>query len=390
MVIPVPAFSLCQGGRFHDVLSKSGLVAGARGRLRLVVLLLLIGWLPLVIFSATDGTLLSGVPHPFFSDLGAWARFFVVIPIMVFAEPMADRVLGAVVELFRRSDLVREADRPAFEAAVSGAQRWATSDTVEAALLLTALSLPHLLLGGLPHLASEAAWFGTVVDGQPHISAAGRWYAWVSLPFVQFLMLRWLWRLFAWWGLVWRVSKLDLAWVAAHPDGAGGLGFLAWSPRAFRTVFFGFSALAASTVSNRIQYGGQTLADIRGPVVAFIVCECLLLLAPQFFFVGSLIKARYAALAGYGLTGFKMTREFDRHWTAPPPPNGADLLNSPHSSAMIDYASTYGLVKSMRPTAVSLREVAAILLPTVAPFAPLLLYQYSVKQILQEVVQLVR
>jgi hypothetical protein len=371
-------------------LGKSGLTGGVRGRLRLVTLLLAIGWLPLVIFSAVDGTVLGGVHHPFFSDLGAWARFFVVIPIMVFAEPMADRVLGVVVELFRRAGLVREPDLPAFEAAVARAQRWATSDTVEAVLLLTALALPHILMGGLPHLAGEAAWFGTVVDGQARITAAGRWYEWVSLPFVQFLLLRWLWRILAWWGLVWRVSKLDLALVAAHPDGAGGLGFLAWSPRAFRTVFFGFSALAASTVSNRIQYGGQTLTDIRGPVAAFIVCECLLLLAPQFFFVGSLIKARYAALAGYGLTGFKMTREFDRHWTAPPPPNGADLLNSPHSSAMIDYASVYGLVQSMRPLAISLREVAAILLPTVAPFAPLLLYQYSLKQILQEVVQLVR
>jgi len=386
----VPAFSLCEGGRFHDVLSKSGLTGGAGGRGRLVGLLLAVGWLPLVILSATDGTLLGDVHHPFFSDLGAWARFFVVIPIMVFAEPMADRVLGAVVELFRQAGLIRKADLPAFEAAVSSAQRWATSDAVEAALLLTALALPHILLGGLPHLAGEASWFGSVVDGQAHITAAGRWYAWVSLPFVQFLLLRWLWRILAWWMLVWRISKLDLAWVAAHPDGAGGLGFLAWSPRAFRTVFVGFSALAASTVSNRIQYGGETLTDLRGPVIGFIVLECLLLLAPQFFFVGGLVKARYTALAGYGLTAFKMTREFDRHWTAPPPANGADLMNSPHSSAMIDYASTYGLVKSMRPMAVSLREVAAILLPTVAPFAPLLLYQYSIKEILQGVLQLVR
>jgi hypothetical protein len=58
----------------------------------------------------------------------------------------------------------------------------------------------------------------------------------------------------------------------------------AWSPRAFRTVFLGFSALAATTVSNQIQYGGGSLVDARGPIIAFIVCECLLLLAPQFFF----------------------------------------------------------------------------------------------------------
>ena len=44
----------------------------------------------------------------------------------------------------------------------------------------------------------------------------------------------------------------------------------------------------------------------------------------------------------------------------------------------------------MRPMAISLREIAGILLPVAAPFAPLLLYQYSLKEILQGVVQLVR
>ena len=38
----------------------------------------------------------------------------------------------------------------------------------------------------------------------------------------------------------------------------------------------------------------------------------------------------------------------------------------------------------------SSRHFAGILLPVAAPFAPLLLYQYSLKEILQSVVQLVR
>lgn len=389
-MMDVSAFSLSEGGRLHAFLGKSGLAGGARGRLTVVGFLLAIGWLPLVIFTAADGALLGGVNHPLLADLGAWARFVVVVPIMVFAEPMTDRVLGIVVDLFRRAGLVREADLPTFEAAVVRAQRWATSDAVELVLLSAALALPHVMMAALPHLGTEAAWFGTVVDGRAQVTAAGRWYAWISLPLVQFLMLRWLWRIIVWWSLVWRVSRLDLAWVASHPDGAGGLGFLAWSPRAFRTVFLGFSALAAATVSNRIQYGGESPLDARGPIIAFIVCECMLLVAPQFFFVKGLVKARYAALAGYGLTGFSMTREFDRHWTTPPPANGAALLDSAQSSAMIDYSGVYSQVKAMRPVAISLRELAGILLPVAAPFAPLMLYQYSLKEILRGVVQLVR
>ncbi len=385
----IPAFSLCEGGVVHQKLMAVGLAGGARGRAILVGVLLAVGWLPLLFLTWAAGTLV-GAGHPFLTDLGAWARFLVVVPIMVLAEPMADDVLAIVVNLFRRTGLIREADLPAFEAAVVRTQLRATSDRMELFLLVTALALPHLLVSSLPHISTGTAWFGTLVAEEAQISAAGQWYTWVSLPLVQFLLLRWLWRILAWWGLVWRIARMNLAWSAAHPDGAGGLGFLAWSPRAFRAVFFGFSALAASAVSNQIQFGGHTLASARGPILAFILCECLLLLTPQFFFVGSLVRARYAALVGYGLTGMSMTREFDRQWTAAASPHTAQLLDSPQSSAMIDYAGTYGLVKAMRPAAISLREIVSIVLPLAAPFAPLLLYQYSLKEILKGVLQLAR
>lgn len=389
-MISTPPFSLCEGGRFHAVLSKAGLTGGARGRLTGVALLLAIGWLPVILLTATAGTLASGVDHPLVADLGAWARALIVVPILVFAEPSADRLLGLIVDLFRRTGLVRARDLPAFEEIVSRAQRRATADSMELVLLLTALAVPHLLVAALPHLATGTAWSVTVVAGEPRLSAAGEWYAWVALPLVQFLLLRWLWRIINWWGLVWRVSKLDLAWVAAHPDGAGGLGFLAWSPRAFRAVFVGLSALAAAAVSNQIQFSGQTLADARGPILAFIVLELVLLLGPQFFFLGSQVRTRYAALVRYGLTASAMTGDFERRLPHDSTTGGADLLTSPEPSAVADYAGVYGLVNTMRPVAISIREVAGTVLPIAAPFAPLLLYQYSLKQIIQGVLQLVR
>ncbi len=385
----VPPFSLCEGGRFHGVLSKAGLTGGVRGRLILVALLLAVGWLPLILLTAAAGTLTGGVDHPLLADLGAWARALIVLPILVFAEPAADQLLGIVVELLRRTGLVRDRDLPAFEESVGRAQRRATSDSVEVILLLTALALPHLLAATLPHLATGTAWFVTGVAGEPAVSAAGRWYTWVALPLVQFLLLRWLWRIISWWGLVWRVSKLDLAWVGAHPDSAGGLGFLAWSPRAFRSVFVGLSALAAASVSNQIQFGGQTLLDARGPILAFLLLELVLLLGPQFFFLGSLVRTRYAALMRYGLTASAMTRAFEHTLPTSSATEGAELLTSPAPSAVADYASVYGLANAMRPAAISLREVVGLILPLAAPFAPLLLYQYSPKEILQQVLQLI-
>jgi hypothetical protein len=86
-----------------------------------------------------------------------------------------------------------------------------------------------------------------------------------------------------------------------------------------------------------------------------------------------------------------MSREFESHWTGPGSRPGAELLDNSESSSMIDYAGTYGLVQGMQPIAgVSLRLGLMLVLVLAAPFAPLLLYKYSVKEILVQVLQLVR
>ena len=383
-------FSICDGGILHRALRQVAPAGSARGRPVLVGILFAIGWLPLLVLSATHGTLINGVDHPLLYDFGVWARYVVVVPIMVAGEPVADQILGTIVDLFRRTGVVQSEDLPRFEECVRQAQGRARSSVVELALLVTALALPHLMAASLPSPATGSAWFGTVSSGEVQSSPAGIWYTWISLPLVQFLMLRWLWRILVWWSLLWRVAKLHLTCAAGHPDGAGGLGFLSWSPRAFRTVAVGFSVVAAGSVSNQIQFGGTTLLDARGAIIAFVLIESLLLLSPQFFFAKGLVRARYSALAGYGLTASAISGEFERRWTGPSAGRGLELLQSSEPSTVADYSTAFGLVRTMRPVPISIREVAVVVLPLLAPFAPLLLYQYSLKQILQQVLQLVR
>jgi len=176
----------------------------------------------------------------------------------------------------------------------------------------------------------------------------------------------------------------------AHPDRAGGLGFLALAPNAFVPAFLGMSALGAVAVSNQIRIAGRTLVEVRGEVIAFVLLEAVLLLVPQLFFMALLSRARRGAMMRYGLTGTRMADAFDRQWTDPPSPTAGELLESQHSSAMIDFGGTYGQVAAMRPAGISIREVIRLVLPLALPFAPLLLFQYSLKQILQKVLEMVR
>jgi hypothetical protein len=382
-------FSLCEGGRFHAGLVRLGLAGHARGRLVLGAAILALGWLPLVVLTGLAGTATAGVSLPLLRDLGPWVRFFVVVPLLIAAEPFADRTLGVMVDALRAAP-VPEAHRARFEQLVARAQSRATSDTAELVILVLALAVPHLVAQAAPHGDAVSTWFAAPEALGLDLSAAGRWYAWASLPLVQFLFLRWGWRIVAWGLLLWGVARLPLAVRPAHPDRAGGIGFLALAPSAFVPVFVALSALGAVAVASQIRFGGRTLTDVRVEVIALVVLEAAVLLVPQLFFVPMLAKARKRALLAYAAAGTAMARRFDAEWTEASGADRGGLLESPHSSAMIDFAGTYGLVEAMRPAGISLREVVRIVIPLAVPFLPLLLFQYSVKEILQGVLQMVR
>ena len=76
---------------------------------------------------------------------------------------------------------------------------------------------------GLATAQEITTWRGTAEGG---LTAAGWWYALVSLPMFRFLLWRWLWRVFIWAALLWQTSKIQLRLLPTHPDQAGGLGTL--------------------------------------------------------------------------------------------------------------------------------------------------------------------
>ena len=68
------------------------------------------------------------------------------------------------------------------------------------------------------------SWYGTQVDGSLSPSLAGWWMGLVSLPVLQFLLLRWYFRLFIWARFLWQMSRIELRFMPTHPDRCGGLG----------------------------------------------------------------------------------------------------------------------------------------------------------------------
>ncbi|MFD2430387.1 hypothetical protein ACFSUK_24465 [Sphingobium scionense] len=144
------------------------------------------------------------------------------------------------------------------------------------------------------------AW--TIV-GQGRLSAAGWWHMLVSLPILLMLLMGWLWRILLWTRLLHKVAAMDLRLIVAHPDNAGGLGFLAQSVRAFGTFALGIGCITAGRFANVHLQGAATPMTGGFLIGGTVVLVLLLCVAPLGVFRPVMARAwrrnamHYGALA---------------------------------------------------------------------------------------------
>ena len=54
-----------------------------------------------------------------------------------------------------------------------------------------------------------ATWYAAPNATGTHLTSAGYWYSFVSIPIMQFILLRWYLRLVIWFLFLWRVSQVE-------------------------------------------------------------------------------------------------------------------------------------------------------------------------------------
>jgi hypothetical protein len=106
-------------------------------------------------------------------------------------------------------------------------------------------------------LALETSTWYAHPGGRWHLTPAGVWYVFVSIPIAQFILLRWYLRLFIWFRFLWQVSRINLNLISTHPDRCAGLAFLGKSAYAFGPILFAQGAMLAGLVASRILYRGK-------------------------------------------------------------------------------------------------------------------------------------
>jgi hypothetical protein len=192
-------FSVVLGGPLFQIFRRAHLSGDGLELLRRrIVVITMFAWLPLLIFSLVEGHALHGtLKIPFLFDFEANARFLVAIPFLIVAEVIVHERLTPLVRHFSEKRIISNSDAPSFKAAIDSSLRLRNSIVFEVALLASVYTIglwlwqSQLALGG-------ATWYGARDGTHFHVTLAGYWYVWVSIPIFQFLLLRWYFRLFIW------------------------------------------------------------------------------------------------------------------------------------------------------------------------------------------------
>ena len=383
-----PDFSLVLGGPLFQMFRRSHLTGPALELLRRrVIFFWFLCWVPLAILSLVEGHLLGGANFSFLRDVETQVRFLISLPVLILAEVVVHRRLWPVVKRFVERRIVSPEELPKFYAIVDSAMRMRNSVIAEIVLLVLVFT------GGIWIWRNEVAldivsWYASPRGGQMHLTHAGSWFAFVSVPIFQFILLRWYMRMLIWFWFLFQVSRLKLQLLPAHPDRAGGLGFLGGSTLAFTPFLFAQGALLAGQIANRILYNGRSLLSFKLTIVGFVCFFLAVILAPLLVFTPQLDRAQREGNAKYGAFASEYVMDFDQKWMRKEE-SDEQMLGSGDIQSLADLGNSFVVVREMRVIPFATGDVLRLLVAAVVPMVPLLLTIMPLDQLVTEAIKFV-
>ncbi|MBV9726056.1 MAG: hypothetical protein JO299_12910 [Gammaproteobacteria bacterium] len=384
-------FSIVHGGPLFQLLLRARLSGDALDLVvRRVILFVLISWAPLLALSAFGGHLLDGnIALPFLLDIETHIRFLVVVPLLLLAELVVHRRLLPVARAFLDRDLISEADEDRFDAAINSAFRLRNSVLVEVLLLVFVYVVGVFVVWRQYTSLNVSTWYGQPAGEDFRLHSAGIWYAYVSLPIFQFLLLRWYFRIFIWIRFLWQVARLNLTLVPTHPDQLAGLGFLGNTVFAFSVLLMAHGAMVASQIANRIFFAGATLMEFKEEIFVVLLFLLCLVFGPLLVFSPQLSRAKRRGLLEYGSLAERYVREFDGKWLRGARESGEPLMGSADIQSLADMGNSFTVVRSMRLAPISRDAVLELSAAVLVPLTPLLLTIMPVEQLVKRLLGLV-
>ena len=381
-------FSLALGGPLYQLYLRTHLSTPPLGLLhRRVISISLFCWLPLLVLSLTSGHLLGGVSVPFLLDLEVHTRFLAALPLLIVAELVVHRRIIIVVRQFLERDIVAEEDRPRFAKIIASTNRLRNSVLFEVVLLLLCFTVGHWVWK--EHLAFRiATWYDVSSEGAKHLTTAGYWYEFVSLPLFRFFLFRWYFRLFLWYQFLWRVRGLPLHLNLFHPDRAGGLGFLTASIFAFSPIMLAHTTFLAGVIGDRIWHAGATVLSFKMEILGSLVFLLLLVLTPLSFFAVHLEAAGRKSGLEFGILSSHYVNDFRQKWIQHRSGETGPLLGTSDLQSLADLGNSFKTASEIGLFPFGKDAIIRLAGLLILPLLPLTLTIVSPKQIVDLLIKL--
>jgi len=381
-------FSLVLGGPIFQLFRRSHLSGNGLELLhRRLLTITLIAWLPMMFLAGLGAQPGSVSQLSFFHDIEVHIRFLIALPVLIAAELIVHLRIRPVVHRFVDRRIVLPDDVAQFDRAIESAIRLRNSILAEVTLVISVYTVGLWVWNS--RAAIESSTWYAMPGGRWHLTLAGFWYVFVSIPILQFILLRWYLRLFIWFRFLWQVSRINLNLIPTHPDRCAGLAFLGKSAYAFGPILFAQGTMLAALVASRVLYRRESLLSFKLQIAGFIVFFVLAILGPLLMFTPQMASAKRKGLADYGQLAQNYVERFERKWIHHDLTPAENLLGAVDIQSLADLGNSYALVREMRAVPFGLEDIVRLAAATAAPLLPLLLTIFSPEELILRILKIV-
>jgi hypothetical protein len=309
-----------------------------------------------------------------------------VLPLLELAGMVVPISLAVQVRHLREMGIVPREEMERLESAQVEAVALRRSPIAEWLILVLSYTLSLVLRIIIGFSEGDSSW----ERAGGAITLAGWWHMLVSLPILYFFLLRWIWIFIVWARFLFKVSRLELALTATHPDRAGGLGFLGWGMACFGSVLVAISTVMSAGFADEILHRGASLDSLKYHVAIYVVLAVIVVHAPLIAFSGRLARCRFKGLLEFGALVWRHDLEFDEKWlgAAAVAPAG-NILGSADVQSMAAISACYEHIDRMRLIPIDVKAFVVLVLAAAIPMVPLLGTAIPLREILMKLGEMV-
>jgi hypothetical protein len=183
---------------------------------------------------------------------------------------------------------------------------------------------------------------------------------------------------------------LDLKIEASHADQMAGLEYMGLVPMTFCFLSLAFSAMFSALAGEDIIYNGATLKEYYYPILFFVISIPVVIHLPLLAMIPNLLKAKTRAMNKFSSLIQYHNNLYREKWMEGQLPKDDHILGSLDNSSMADINGSYQqAVKDMSIVPINQKSIIGMVLMLLIPFLPLLFTQYSLKDLLLSLFQVV-